>query len=92
MAAWGIARATEIAGVVPATGAPHRGGAALVGTDLMDRSKVAAAAEAAGTELAVWRNPGAVEEGLAGSTPRIAFVDLAHPAALAVIARIAGAG
>ncbi len=92
VAAWGIARAEEIAGVVPATGAPRHGGVALVGTDLMDRSKVTAAAEAAGTDLAVWRNPGAVEDGLAGSTPRIALVDLTHPAALEVIARIAGAG
>jgi hypothetical protein len=40
----------------------------------------------------VWRNPGAVEEGLAGPPPRIAIVDLAHPAALDLIARIAGAG
>jgi hypothetical protein len=92
VAAWGIARAAVIAGVVPATDAPRPGGVALVATDLMDRSKVAAASEAAGIELAVWRNPAAVEEGLAGPPPRIALVDLTHPAALDLIARIAGAG
>ena len=92
VAEWGIARAAAVAGVVPAAATPAGAGVALVGSDLMDRSKVAAVAAAAGEELAVWRNPGAVEAGLAGASPRIALVDLAHPAAPAVIARLAGAG
>lgn len=93
MVAWGIARAEAVAGVVPAPpGVPVGRRVALVGTDLMDRSKVAAAAEAAGVELAVWRNPGSAAAGLGGSPPEVALVDVTHPAALEIIALLAGAG
>lgn len=91
--AWGIARAETIAGLVPSPTPPSgRGPVALIGTDLMDRSKVAAVAEAAGLELAVWRNPGAVDAGLDAGTPAVALVDLNHPAAIEIIGRLAGVG
>ncbi|MDQ3782026.1 MAG: hypothetical protein M3349_03700 [Actinomycetota bacterium] len=93
MVAWGIARAEAVAGVVPAPpGVPAGRRVALVGIDLMDRSKVAAAAEAAGFELAVWRNPGSVAAGLGSSPPAVALVDVTHPTALEIIAALAGAG
>ncbi|MBA2336430.1 MAG: hypothetical protein H0V96_01500 [Acidimicrobiia bacterium] len=93
MVAWGIARAEAVAGVVPAPpGVPAGHRVALVSTDLMDRSKVAAAAEAAGIELAVWRNPGSVAAGLGSSPPTVALVDVTHATALEIIALLAGAG
>lgn len=92
--AWGIARAEAIAGVVPRPPeAPVAGvTVALVGTDLMDRTRIGDAVEAAGYELLVWRNPGAVDKGLDVGAPAIAFVDLGHPAANEAIERLAGAG
>ncbi len=79
--AWGIARAEAVAGVVPRT-EPRSGlVAVLVGTDLMDRTRIASAAESAGHELVIWRNPGAVATGLAAVRPVVVFVDLTHPMA-----------
>lgn len=94
--AWGLTRAEEVAGMVPASAAVAPSGAppvaALVGTDLMDRSKLAAAAEQAGFELVVWRNPGAIARALAAAPPAVAFVDLTHPGANEAIERLVDAG
>lgn len=91
VAAWGVARAEVVAGVVPAA-VPPRAAVALVGTDLLDRARIAAAAEAAGLELAVWRNPAAIEAGLGAGAPGLALVDLTHPEAVDAVARLAAAG
>ncbi len=92
VSAWGIARAKVIGGMVPATGAPTIGVVALVGSELVDRSKVMAAAEAVGRDLVVWRNPAAVESGLSTATPDLALVDLGHPAAIDAVTRLSAAG
>jgi hypothetical protein len=99
--AWGVAKARDVAGVVPATEAPpaprpvssvRRRAVALVGTDLMDRSRIEPIVHAAGFSLEVWRNPAAIEEGLAGTAPVVALVDLRHPASDEAIRRAAAAG
>lgn len=91
--AWGLARAEVVAGMVPQPGpAPVGSSVALIGSDLMDRSKVEAAARAAGFELLVWRNPAAVAAGLERGAPDLAFVDLEHPAARDAIRRLAARG
>ena len=91
---WGIAKAEAVAGMVPATTSPQPGRpvAALVGMDLMDRSKLEAAAETAGYELEVLRNPGAVAAAIAERRPAVAFVDLTHRSADEVIRRLGEAG
>jgi hypothetical protein len=90
---WGLLRARVVAGVVPRPPAPTAGAtAAVVGTDLMDRSKLEAAAEAAGYTLLVWRNPGAIERGLDDAAPAVVFVDLSHAASYDAIRTLAGAG
>jgi hypothetical protein len=85
--AWGVAKAREVAGVVPASealDAPTTGSSvrrravALVGIDLMDRSKIEQIVDAAGFVLEVWRNPAAIEDGLAGVPPVVVLVDLRH--------------
>lgn len=92
--AWGIARAEAVAGMVPRSQETPLAGVrvALVGTDLMDRTRIGDAAEAAGYELLVWRNPGAIAAGLETAAPAIALVDLSHPAATEAIARLTDAG
>ena len=91
--AWGIARTHAIAGLVPKL-APAGAVAcvALVGTDLMDRTRISETGRAAGYEVMVWRNPGAIASGLEQSVPVAAFVDLSHPAANEAIANLVGAG
>ncbi len=71
---------------------PGRPVAVLVGADLMDRTRIAASAEQAGHELALWRNPAAISNGLAGRLPDVAFVDLRHAAANEAIRRLSAAG
>jgi hypothetical protein len=91
--AWGIARTEAIAGLVPCTSPPAVGArAALVGTDLMDRTRITEAGKAAGYEVIAWRNPGAIDAGLDQGVPSIAFVDLTHPVANEAIVRLVGAG
>ena len=92
--AWGLARAEAIAGMVPRSSEAAVAGVrvALVGTDLMDRTRIGDLVSAAGYELLVWRNPAAVFAGLAEAAPAIALVDLSHPAANEAIERLATAG
>jgi len=93
--AWGVAKAKHVAGAVPrpeapaagtaspsaAESVPRRPVAALVGVDVMDRSRIEPAVKAAGLRLEVWRNPAAIDAGLDGPLPVVVLVDLAHPAA-----------
>ena len=95
--AWGVTKARAVAGVVPAASParPSRAASpavvALFGSDLMDRSKIEGAAEAAGYRLQVWRNPGALVDGLE-TPPALAFVDLKHVAADDAVRALAAAG
>ena len=79
--AWGIAKASSVAGVVPGASQdrPVEATVALVSTNLMDRVAISNAVVAAGYSLTVWRNPGAIEDGLSRSLPGFALVDLEHP-------------
>lgn len=90
---WGLARAEAIAGMVPRH-APVPAGAtvALVGSNLMDRTAIQSAADGAGFELLLWRNPAAVADGVASGRPAVALVDLTHPAAHDAIRTLAAAG
>ncbi len=98
--AWGIAKAEAVAGVIPATSpqpdAPTdvkpAAAVVLVGTDLMDRSKISNVVAAAGLSFEVWRNPAAVAAGLDAGTPALALVDLTHQASDDVVRRLAAAG
>ena len=91
--AWGLARAEAIAGMVPRPGRRSTAAvAALVGLDVMDRTRVQSAADAAGYELLVWRNPGAVAAGLAEQRPALVFLDLAHPAAHELLGAVTASG
>ena len=94
--AWGVAKAGAVAGVVPARVASPRGGSnhptvVLVGSGPADRAVFADAASTRGLELVLWRNPGAIEQGLAVLTPVAAFVDLAHGSADEAIRMLAAA-
>jgi hypothetical protein len=92
--AWGIAKAEGVAGMVPAAASqgPTRPVAALVGMDLMDRSKIEAAAHAAGYELSVLRNPAAIAAAIADRPPVVVFVDLTHRSADEAIRQFGDAG
>ncbi len=95
--AWGMARAEVIAGLVPASNsadsAPAQGVlVATVSTNVMDRTRIAETVESLGARNVVWRNPGAVAEGLDSSSPAVAFVDLEHAAAHDVIRTLVAAG
>ena len=92
--AWGIAKAETVPGAVPAArDAELRGSSvALIGVDLMDRTKIGNVVAASGLELLVWRNPAGIETGLEANPPSMALVDLSHPHAEDAIARISGAG
>ncbi len=93
--AWGVARAAVVAGVVPRGAVePERRtvGVAVVTSNLMDRTRIVDTAAAAGLSTVVWRNPGAVEQGLATSDPIVAFLDLEHAAADDIVRMLAGAG
>jgi hypothetical protein len=66
--------------------------AALVATDLMDRTRITETATRVGYVLELWRNPAAVAEGLAHIRPLVAFVDLRHAAAHEAIRLLVAAG
>ncbi|MCB2224333.1 MAG: hypothetical protein KQH83_09200 [Actinobacteria bacterium] len=74
--AWGAAKARAF-----------RPTAALVSSDLMDRSRVEPVVEAAGLALEVWRSAEAAHPG-----PAVVLVDLTHPDADDVIRSLSGAG
>jgi hypothetical protein len=77
--AWGAAKARAMR---PAVG--------LLSADLIDRSKVEAAAGGGGFRLVVWRRRAAVD--LRQERPAVVFVDLAHDDADAVIRDLASSG
>jgi hypothetical protein len=82
--AWGVAKAEDVAGMVPVSPASNhaaaRPAAVLISSDLMDRSKIQSVAEELGFDLVVARNPGAVAAAIE-RRPVVAFVDITHPAA-----------
>lgn len=94
--AWGVAKAKEVAGARPrsaeGSSRPRRAAVALVGSDLMDRSRIEPIVAAAGFRLEAWRNPAAVEDGLGLTRPAVVLVDLVHPAADEAIRRCAATG
>lgn len=81
---WGIERARQVAGVVPSS--PGSGepvavpAVALFGLSEPLRSEVADVLRSMGYRPLLWRNPAALEAGLAG-LPRLVIVDLDHPGA-----------
>ena len=81
---WGAAKAAAMA-----SGAPSRPVAGLFGRDLMDRSRIESAADAAGYALVVWVDVAAVA---APRRPVLAFVDLTHPEADAAIEILSASG
>lgn len=93
--AWGVARASIVAGVVPRATAetPRRTvGVAVVTTNLMDRTRIVDTATGRGLSTVAWRNPGAVQRGLEEDSPVVAFVDLEHRAADEIIRLLADGG
>lgn len=86
--AWGIAKAEAVAGMVPAP-SPSADTVlplvALVGVDLMDRTRIEPVVKGHGYEFVAWRNPAAIEAGLEGTPPAVVLVDLTHAAALDAI-------
>ena len=94
--AWGVAKAKDVAGAVGSgttTPRPSRRPiVALVGTDLMDRSRIESVVHGVGLSFEVWRNPGAIAEGLESSRPVVVLVDLTHPAADEAIRGASSAG
>ena len=94
--AWGVAKAKSVSGAVPASTdgsrSVRRASVALVGIDLMDRTRIEGAVAASGLSLEVWRNPAAIEAGLDGRLPVLVLVDLAHVAADDAIRATVAAG
>ncbi len=94
--AWGVQKAQAVGGARPRneghTEAVRRPAVALVGTDLMDRSRIEPVVAAGGLALEVWRNPAAIEAGLGSVLPVLVLVDLTHPAADDAIRAAAAAG
>ncbi len=80
--AWGAAKARAMSR--PAVG--------LLSSNLMDRTRVEAAASAAGYSVLVWRDGSAVGGEQGARLPAVAFVDLAHEDADDVIRTLAGRG
>ncbi len=101
--AWGIAKAKQVADVVPA-GAASTGDAtgaravpaslalAVVTMSQADRAAVHLVASERGLPVRHWRNPGAIAGGLEGETPRWAVVDSEHAAADEAVRLLATAG
>ncbi len=90
-----MAKAKLVGGAVPQRGEPsdvRRPAVALVGTDLMDRSRIEGAVSGTGLKLELWRNPAAVDAGLDGVKPVLVLVDLNHGAADDAIRACAAAG
>lgn len=91
--AWGVAKAKQVAKVVPQDAAPHRSAAvAIVTVDAADRAAVGLTATERGLPVRHWRNPGAIAAGLEKEIPRWAIVDGAHSAADEAVRALADAG
>lgn len=80
--AWGTAKAKALAR--PVVG--------VLAADLMDRSRIEAAARSAGYTAAMWADVAAVREASGAGLPASAFVDLEHRDADGVIRLLAAAG
>ena len=78
--AWGVAKASIVASVVPRPVEPERTtvGVAVVSANLMDRTRMVDTATGLGLSSVAWRNPGAVQAGLASTSPVVVFLDLEH--------------
>lgn len=98
---WGIAKAKQIADVVPAAelpsddGGPGPAGTAALAVVTMsqaDRASIHLVASGRGFPIRHWRNPGAIASGLESEIPRWAVVDIGHGAADEAVRRLAAAG
>ncbi|MGD2051039.1 MAG: hypothetical protein PVI35_01070 [Acidimicrobiia bacterium] len=93
-AAWGVAKAKALGARTrrPETADPEPAATvALFSADAPLRGEVGALVHAAGYPLEVWRNPGALDAGVAGGAPVVAIVDLDHPTADAALRDLAAA-
>ena len=79
--AWGVAKAKLVADVVPAASPQSTVSVAVVTMDQADRASVHLVAQGRGVAVHHWRNPGAIESGLAKEIPRWSIVDGTHAAA-----------
>ncbi len=90
--AWGVARAREMAEMVPAAPSSAEPVVAVVTMDQGDRGAVQHTAAARGLTAIAWRNPGAIEAGLESAPPKWAVVDMSHRAAEEAVRLLATAG
>jgi hypothetical protein len=90
--AWGVTKAAVVAGAVPASRIRAEPRVAIVGGSIADRSVVERNVHRAGLQFVLWRNPAAIEQGLAAGPPLLAIIDLDHAAAGRAVAVIAEAG
>lgn len=90
---WGLEKARDVAGVVPAGGAGSTKlpAVAAFGVPRARRDGLAEAVADLGYELLVWRNPAALEDGLE-KRPELVLVDVSHPNAHDAIRRAVSAG
>ncbi len=88
-AAWGIAKAKALGARTRPPEEPEPepppAAVALFSADTALRGEVGAVVLAAGYPLLVWRNPGALDAGMAGGKPVMVIVDLDHPTADAAL-------
>ena len=97
---WGLERARRVAGMVPApspeaktrdAAAPSLPAVALFGVAEPTRSELADRIRSLGYQPLIWRNPAALEEGLA-ALPVLALVDLRHSTAEGALRRLVAEG
>lgn len=92
---WGLERARQVAGVVPAqsAGTPTGGipTVALFGVDEPLRGTLADRLRSLGYRPLIWRNPAALEDDL-GANPLLTLVDLGHPTAEEALRRLVAEG
>ena len=93
---WGLERARLIAGMVPAPppeAKPQATGpaVALFGVAELLRSEIVDRIRSLGYQTSIWRNPAALEDGLA-AIPALALVDLRHPTAEGALCRLVAEG
>ena len=88
--AWGAAKAAALTRADPR--GPARPTAVVFTMDRVARQELCHAAEQAGYDCVAARNPSAVAHAIAGDSVKLAFVDLAHRAALDAAKRLTAAG
>lgn len=86
---WGIEKARLVTGLVPVADAatPRMRTVALFGLSAERRALVASALENRGYASLVWRNPGALADGISRK-PTLVLVDLGHPNAEDAVRRL----